>query len=92
MLCQLVGEIALWGIRLQFGEDVLDSGQEHLVHDDDCLPVPTACFNSAEAFFAFWALCRSVAVGRGRVPQAEESRFRYAPSVHPVGRCATGIP
>ena len=47
MLSDFVGEITLCRIRLQFGQDVPDSGQEHPAHSDDRFLVPATSLDSS---------------------------------------------
>ena len=58
MLSDFVVEMTLCRIRLQFGQDVPDSGQEHPAHSDDRFLVPAAGFDPAVALFAFRVLVR----------------------------------
>lgn len=53
MLGYFVSKITLSRIRLQFGKDIPDSGQEHPTHSNDRLFVTTASFDSAIPFLAF---------------------------------------
>ena len=52
-------KIALRRVRYKLGEDVPDSGQEHLAHSDDSFLVPTACLDAAVAFTKFRMLLRA---------------------------------
>ena len=56
MFGDLIGEITLCRIRLQFGQDVPDSGQEHPAHSDDRFLVPAAGLEPTVAFPAFGIL------------------------------------
>lgn len=58
MFGDLIGEITLCRIRLQFGQDVPDSGQEHPAHSDDRFLVPATSLDPAIAFFAFGIFVR----------------------------------
>lgn len=76
MFSDFVGEITLCRIRLQFGQDVPDSGQEHPAHSDDRFLVPTTSLDSAVAFFAF-----GIFVGfDDRIGNLNQQRFQVAAS------------
>ena len=53
-----VRQVALGRVRFPFGEDVTDSGQEHLANGNDCFLVASVSFNPAVAFFAFRVFIR----------------------------------
>ena len=44
---QPIIKITLWGIRLHFGQDVPDSGQEHPAYSDDRFLVPATSLDSS---------------------------------------------
>ena len=82
MLRDFVGGITLCRIRLQFGQDVPDSGQEHSAHSDDLFLVPVTSLDSAVAFLAF-----GIFVGfDDGVGDLNQQRFQVATGTGDAGR------
>ena len=54
MLGQLILRIAFCRIRLQLGDEIPDSGQEHTAHSNDCFLVSTASLDPAIPVSACW--------------------------------------
>ena len=81
MLSDFVVEMTLCRIRLQFGQDVPDSGQEHPAHSDGRFLVPAAGLDSAVAFLAF-----GIFVGfDNRVGDLNQQRFQVASGTGDAG-------
>ena len=81
MLRNLVSEIPLCRIRLQFGQDVPDSGQEHPAHSDDRFLVSATSLDSAVAFLAF-----RIFVGfNDRIGDLNQQRFQVASGTGDAG-------
>ena len=82
MFSDLLSEKAVWRIRLELGEDVPDSGQEHSADGDDGFLVAAASLQTAVAFLELRVLFRV----DDSVGDLNEERLEEGPGTGDAGR------